>query len=137
MFISTYISKCYGQLILISLLNFNEVVLWTIKPMQPKDKVSLEMVDLHLHFILHLDFNLEVEGAVVKRYIVCCCYHFNWSMVEWIPTLSLKILLVQLKICMQGTFYYKTTSYTWKIMRNSNWYCKWKTFLFYQRSNSM
>ena len=40
--------------------------------MQPKDKVSLDMVDLHLHFILHLDFNLDVEGAVVKRYIVCC-----------------------------------------------------------------
>ena len=40
--------------------------------MQPKDKVSLEMVDLRLHFILHLDFNLDVEGDVINRNTVCC-----------------------------------------------------------------
>ena len=36
-----------------------------------RSKVPLETVDLYLYFILHLDFNLDVKGAVIKRHTVC------------------------------------------------------------------
>ena len=48
-------------------------------PVQTKVKMSLQMIDVKLHFLLHLDFNDDICHVVIKDHTVCCCCHNKYS----------------------------------------------------------
>ena len=54
-----------------------------------KIKVPLETAELYLHFILHLDFYLDVEGAVIKHPTVC--YDVIISNDKWLSEFVLSV----------------------------------------------
>ena len=40
--------------------------------LQSKETMSAQMIDVKLHFLLHLDFNNDICHVVIKDHTVCC-----------------------------------------------------------------
>ena len=64
-----------------------------------KIKVPLETAELYLHFILHLDVNLDVKGAVIKRHNVCYVVIIRDSLKEY----KIKLKNTQMTISLSGS----------------------------------